>query len=218
MLSEWLAGTSVASFVRDHLQRQPFAHAGTARAALPLFDWNVLDRVLRSDPPPDALVVARGRTLDVPVPRDAAATRALFRDGLGLVVRRAERNDAGLAALASSFALDLPGKVTIQLFVTPANTQGFGWHYDFEDVFIVQTAGAKSYYFRPNTVDPDAPVGSQPDFTKYRGESSPMHNTRLVAGDWLYIPARWWHVALCEADSLSISLGVLPKLLIPSEP
>ncbi|HET6585018.1 MAG TPA: cupin domain-containing protein, partial [Nannocystaceae bacterium] len=176
-----------------------------------LFDWDVLDRVLRSEPRPDVLVVARGRTLDVPAPRDVDGTRALFREGLGLVVRRAERNDAGLAALAREFAVDLPGKVTIQLFVTPARTQGFGWHYDFEDVFIAQTAGAKSYYFRPNTVDRDAPVGSQPDFTRYTGETSPIHNARLLAADWLYIPARWWHVALCEDDALSISVGVLPQ-------
>jgi hypothetical protein len=30
----------------------------------------------------------------------------------------------------------------------------------------------------------------------------------LIAGDWLYVPARWWHVAKCVEDSLSISLGV----------
>ena len=78
-------------------------------------------------------------------------------------------------------------------------------------MFIAQTAGAKSYYFRPNTVDRDAPLGSQPDFTEYTRETSPMHNARLIAGDWLYIPARWWHVALCEEDALSISVGVLPK-------
>jgi len=212
MLAQWLAGTSVAAFVQDHLQRQPFAAAGTAISALPLFDWDVLDRVLGSDSPRDALIASGGRTLDVPIPRNVAAARALLREGLGFVVRRAERNDAGLAALARSFAGDLPGTVTIQLFVTPANTHGFGWHYDFEDVFIAQTLGAKSYYFRPNTVDPDAPFGSQPDFAKCKAESSPMHNARLIAGDWLYIPARWWHVALCEEDSLSISVGVLPRL------
>src|SRR5689334_20511766 len=104
MLAEWLAGTSVATFVRDHLQRQPFAAAGAAGSALPLFDWDALDRVLTSDPRPDALVVAKGRARDVPVPKDVDATRALFREGLGLVVRKAERNDAGLSALANAFA------------------------------------------------------------------------------------------------------------------
>jgi ribosomal protein L16 Arg81 hydroxylase len=31
---------------------------------------------------------------------------------------------------------------------------------------------------------------------------------RLFAGDWLYIPSRWWHMAKCIEDSLSISLGL----------
>jgi ribosomal protein L16 Arg81 hydroxylase len=30
----------------------------------------------------------------------------------------------------------------------------------------------------------------------------------LIGGDWLYIPARWWHGAKCIEDSLSISLGL----------
>jgi len=211
MLGEWLATTSVATFVQTHLHRHACAGAGTAGRALPLFDWDVLDRMLATEPRCDVLVVSGGRTLDVPVPRRLARVKALMRQGAGLVIRRAERNDAGLAALAEAFAEELPGKVTIQLFVTPAGTHGFGWHYDFEDVFIAQTAGAKEYYFRPNTVDPDAPLGSQPDFEQFRRETSPMATARLIAGDWLYIPARWWHVALCEEDSLSISVGVLPR-------
>ncbi len=37
-----------------------------------------------------------------------------------------------------------------------------------------------------------------------------MGTVRLCAGDWLYLPGRWWHVAKCVEDSLSISVGVLP--------
>lgn len=211
MLGEWLATSTVATFVQTHLHRNACAGAGTATRCLPLFDWDALDRVLGADPRCDALVVARGRTLDMPTPRRVARVKALMREGAGLVIRRAERNDAALAGLAAAFAEELAAEVTIQLFVTPAGTHGFGWHYDFEHVFIAQTAGAKNYYFRPNTVDPDAPLGSQPDFERFRDETSPMATARLIAGDWLYIPARWWHVALCEADSLSISVGVTPR-------
>jgi len=70
----------------------------------------------------------------------------------------------------------------------------------------------KDYYFRANTVDPASPVGSQPDFSLIRKERSPLATARLLPGDWLYIPARWWHVALPAEDSLSISLGVFPDL------
>jgi ribosomal protein L16 Arg81 hydroxylase len=77
--------------------------------------------------------------------------------GIGVVIRRAERNHPDLAALAAAFVRNLPGEVHLQLFVTPAGTNNFGWHYDVEDVFIVQTAGAKDCYFRENTVDRDRP-------------------------------------------------------------
>lgn len=210
MLSEWLRPTSVTDFARDHLGRAPFARPGTAAATTGAFTWEVLGRVLASPEEPDLIVVRKGRALDHAPPRSLDEARALLARGAGLVVRRAERQDAGLAGLARAFARDLPGETHVQLFVTPAGTHGFAWHYDFEEVFIVQTAGVKDYYFRENTVDLDTPRGAQPDFGAYRRENSPMGTARLIAGDWIYLPSRWWHVAKCVEDSLSISLGVFP--------
>lgn len=210
MLREWLAPGTLEDFARSHLRRLPEARPSSARAVTSLFTWETFGRVLGSDPAPDVLVVDAGRELAVAPPRDLATARGLFREGAGFVVRRAERHDPGLRALAESFAKDLPGEVHLQLFVTPAGRHGFAWHYDFEEVFIAQTAGVKDYYFRPNTVDLDTPLGAQPDFAAYRRETSPMGAARLGAGDWLYLPGRWWHVAKCVEDSLSISVGVLP--------
>lgn len=210
MLSEWLGPTPVTDFARDHLGRAPFARPGSAAAATGAFTWEVFGRVLASPGDPDVLVVSRGRALELPPPRGLDGAKAMMARGLGFVVRRAERQDDGLAALAAALARDLPGETHVQLFVTPAGTHGFGWHYDFEEVFIVQTAGAKDYYFRENTVDRETPRGARPDFGAYRRETTPMATTRLLASDWLYLPARWWHVAKCVEDSLSISLGVFP--------
>jgi 50S ribosomal protein L16 3-hydroxylase len=122
------------------------------------------------------------------------------------VIRRAERCDAGLAALAQGFAEDFAAPSHIQVFVTPADTHGFGWHFDAEHVFIAQTAGVKDYYFRRNTVSPEREA--RPDFTRFASERSPLATARLIAGDWLYLPARWWHMAKCAEASLSLSIGV----------
>jgi 50S ribosomal protein L16 3-hydroxylase len=100
--------------------------------------------------------------------------------------------------------------VHIQLFVTPAGTHSFGWHYDFEDVFIVQATGVKEYFLRDNTVERQRARGTCPDFERFRQEISPLATVRLLQRDWLYIPSRWWHVAKCIEDSLSISVGVFP--------
>jgi ribosomal protein L16 Arg81 hydroxylase len=178
--------------------------------AVPLLDWNKLGRVLASEPPPDVLVAADGRLVDVRSPRTLAAARELMGKGLGIVARNAERHDVELAALAHAFARDLPGQVQVQLYATPASTQTFGWHYDFEDVFIAQTAGEKDYYFRANTVTSEG-AEPRPDFGRVRSETSPLHASRLLPGDWLYIPSRWWHLVRSLEDALSISIGVVPS-------
>lgn len=208
MLQQWLSATPVAQFVGTHLHRQPYAQPDAARSAIERFGWETLDRVLRVEPEPDLIVIARGKPVDAPSPKSLAEVRALMRQGAGLVIRRAERLDPGLTELAVSFAQDLPGEVHLQLFVTPAGTHGFSWHYDFEDVFIAQTDGAKEYFFRENTVDLQTPREVQPDFTRIRSEVTPVGSAQLEPGDWLYLPRRWWHMAHCLRDSLSISVGV----------
>lgn len=212
MLKQWLTPLPVPAFVTEFLRKQPLAMPGTAKAAVPLFDWNVLDGILGRCPPADVLVVARGEVLNIPPPRSLAETRALMARGIGLVIKRGERHDPGLAGFVESLVQDLPGRVHVQLFVTPAGTHGFGWHYDHEDVFIAQTAGVKDYYFRDNTVDRDTPVDVQPDFTQFTRERSLLATARLIPGDFLYLPSRWWHMAKCLDDSLSISAGMFPAL------
>jgi ribosomal protein L16 Arg81 hydroxylase len=178
--------------------------------ALPVLRWETLGRVLGAEPPLDVLTVAGGQLVDAPVPRDLGEARAFMRLGVSVVVRASERHDAGLAALAGDLARVLPGEVHVQLYATPAGTNSYGWHYDFEDVFIAQTAGIKDYYFRDNTVARHTRLGERLDFSVFRAEKSPIFAARLEPGDFLYIPARWWHLVKCVEDALSISVGVMP--------
>ena len=210
MLSAWLEPIPVDAFVRRQVGKAPFAMAGAAAGTVPVFGWDTLQRVLQGDRP-DVLVVARGKLVDAPVPKTLDAVRALLATGVGLVIRRGERHDPGLAALAEAFARDVGGEAHIQLFVTHGGTHGFDWHYDFEEVFIAQTLGVKEYFFRDNTVDRATPVGTNPNFGLVAKETTPISTARLAAGDWVYIPARWWHVASCVEDALSISVGVLRR-------
>ncbi len=206
MLSDWLGPVTLEQFRTTSLGRAPLAQPGTALGAIDLLDWNVLDRVLASGP--DALVVERGQLLELPPPRSAVDLRAYFRIGVGLCLRRTERHDQGLRRVADAFERDV-GAAQVQLFATPAATHGFGWHYDDEDVFIAHTAGRKDYYFRANTVSPEP--ASPAAFTRFPNETATLCTATLVAGDFLYIPARWWHMAICHEDSLSISVGVFPR-------
>jgi 50S ribosomal protein L16 3-hydroxylase len=210
LLEEWLNPMKVSAFARDYLRTQPYASPASASRAMAIFGWDTLDLLLTRNPP-DVLVVARGKLLELPAPRNLSEALDLLTRGVGLVVRRAEKLDPGVAGLAASVTQHIPGEVHVQLIVTPAGSYGFGWHYDDEDVFIVQTQGAKDYFFRDNTVERERPPVTAPDFSRFGNEVSPLGTARLLAGDWLYIPARWWHAAKCIEDSLSISLGIFPE-------
>ncbi len=210
MLQRWLGETTLARFEALHLGRRPLARPSSAGEAARALSWPSLERLLRR-PRLDALVIRSGAELRSPRPRTLGELRRVLAAGAGLVVRRAEQHDAALAVLAGDLARDLPGSVHVQLFVTAARTRGFGWHYDAEEVFIVQCDGEKDYYFRRNTIDPGPVPGAQPDFGRVRDETTPVMTCTLVPGDWLYLPRGWWHVARARSESLSISLGVLPE-------
>jgi 50S ribosomal protein L16 3-hydroxylase len=211
VLLDWLAPMDLATFCARHLKREPLASPGAAHSALPLLQWDTIARVLRSDRPLDLVTVKGGRLVDAAVPRSIADVDALMGRGVSVVIRGSEQHDAGLAAIAAAFAEALSAEVHVQLYATPAATNSFGWHYDFEDVFIAQTAGIKDYYFRDNTVARQTRLGETLDFEVVRQETSPLYTARLLPADWLYIPARWWHLVKCVESSLSISVGAMSR-------
>jgi 50S ribosomal protein L16 3-hydroxylase len=214
-LATWIAPQELDVFMKQHLGREPMAAAGRASAHASACTWDVLDEMLRALPrADDLLVVAGGHNLELPAPRNLPELRTMLQGGVGVAMRSAEAYSPHVRALCGELAVEVPGQQRVIAFATAANTHGFGWHYDAEDVFIVQTAGDKEYLFRRNTqVDvTSATLRAQPDFTLHRKEVSPLMSCRLIAGDWLYLPRGYWHVAHAHADSLSLSIGIFPEL------
>jgi ribosomal protein L16 Arg81 hydroxylase len=206
----WVIDLATSILATDHRRRAPFAHAGVP-PAIP-FSWAHLGDVLASEP--DALVVKDGRLLTASAPRSTAALRALLDEGAGVVVRRAENHDADIAALCRAIAAAVRRQVTVQLFATAAGTHGFGWHYDAEEVFILQYEGEKEYLLRQNTVSPEARAPLPRDLG-FERETSPVIRCRVPASGMLHVPRGMWHMAHCLADALSISIGIGNALAAP---
>jgi ribosomal protein L16 Arg81 hydroxylase len=209
MLATWVESIARPRFFATHWGRRPFACPSDAAACVAALQWDALDRVLAANDA-DVLTLVAGHRCDGATPRCAVDVRRLMRRGISTVVRGAERHDVAIATIAASFASIFPGEVHVQLCATPAGTRGNGWHYDFADAFIAQTLGARDHYFRDNTVARDTRLGDRLDFGCVRDEPSQLMAARLLAGDWLYLPRRWWHLVECVADSLSLSVGVMP--------
>jgi ribosomal protein L16 Arg81 hydroxylase len=135
--------------------------------------------------------------------------------GYTVGIRHAERHDPSLAALAEDFRQAFAAPIDVHLYCTPANHRGFGWHYDAEEVFILQLRGVKHWSLRKNTVNPWPLVETLPQDMRYEREIMPLMRCTLSAGDWLYIPGGYWHKTEAGSEeSVSLSVGVLASSAI----
>ena len=73
-------------------------------------------------------------------------------------MRYTERSSAKVEALAEAFAA-FHAPVDIQVYLTPDQQQAFGWHYDLEEVFIIQVQGCKEYTSAPKHSESVACLG-----------------------------------------------------------
>lgn len=210
-LQQLLGDIPKARFVADVFHRQPFAQPRTASSLCDIVTWGVLDSMLR-DEDADVMVVKKGRQCPDAAARSEADARALLSRGHTVLIRHAERHDARLAELAASFADDFRAAVDVHVYLTAPGEHGFSWHYDAEDVFIIQASGKKEYSLRKNTVHPWPLVETIPRDMQYEREVMPLLRTLLAPGDWLYIPNGYWHRAQAvegAEPSISVALGVL---------
>lgn len=213
-IQTWLGELPKQQFVADYYHKLPFSRAGAAQAACPLGSWGVLDELLRSEAA-DVLVVERGRRRS-DGPRSADAARRLVDEGCTVLIRHAERHHEPLAKLAAAFHVDFAAPVNVHVYVTGGGQFGFGWHYDAEDVFIVQTQGRKQYALRKNTVNPWPLEETLPEDMRYERELMPLMKCLLSPGDWLYIPGGYWHMAeaVGEEPSISLAVGVMSRTAV----
>ena len=207
VLAKLLGSVSQAAFMQEHFLRLPFALVAGCSHLAACGDWPVVEHVL-SSPEADVIVGSAEQQFEGKTPTSLEEARHLLSQGLTVGIRHAEKHDVSLAELARAFATDFLAPIDIHLYCTPAGKPGFGWHYDAEDVFVLQTRGKKEWWLRKNTVNPWPLVETLPRDMKYEREIMPAMRCLLAAGDWLYIPAGYWHRTECQEESISLSVGI----------
>ena len=205
VLARLLGDFPPARFLEEFYFRLPYSRPGGAAGVAPGIGWDRV-RALVDAPGADLLLSRRGKLSPGAGYKEA---RRRYGEGHTITLRSAEKLDPDLARLAEEFRADFRAPVNIHLYCTPAGEHGFGWHYDVEDVFVLQSEGAKVYSLRKNTVNPWPVLDTMPRDLGYEREGSPVFTCRLEAGDWLYIPAGWWHIAHTESESKSLAVGLM---------
>ena len=212
MLREIFGEEPFARFLKESYLKIPLSVPDAAKPFATVLDWEDFYELVPKIPGQDVLVVKNGKLSADIIPRTSHEAKELQQTGFSIVLRHTEQFASRLAQLAHDVQQELQGEVVIQLYATPAGYHSFGWHYDAEEVFIIQASGRKDYFLRSNTINPHPRLETMPKDMQYEKETSPFAATNLIGGDFLYIPGGWWHMAKAIEDSLSISIGILPKL------
>ena len=207
-ISELLRGVTLSEFLEQHFLRLPFSTPGGCEHLRSVATWETIDKIL-AQPEADVIVGRGGEQYVGERPTSAAGAQALLDNGYTLGIRHADLCDEQLAELAIGFCEEFAAPIDIHVYATPAGREGFGWHYDAEDVFVLQCQGSKTWELRKNTVNPWPLVETLPSNMRHEREIMPVMRCSLAAGDWLYIPAGYWHRTRAGEESISLSIGVL---------
>lgn len=98
--------------------------------------------------------------------------------------------------------------VGTNIYLTPANSQGFAAHYDDIEAFILQIEGRKHWkVYEPKTEDEKLPRYSSRDFTKHE-ISAPSFEFVLNPGDLLYLPRGFVHQCFSDPEQHSLHITV----------
>jgi 50S ribosomal protein L16 3-hydroxylase len=214
ILKALLGETSLDTFLSKNFTRMPFSMPDRAKPLESYLDWSVVQKVLESKKAILRVVKDGNVTIDSEQMGFEEAMN-YYHQGNTLVLRYAEKGHSLLKSLADDFAASFRTEVDIQLYCTPEGHNAFGWHYDIEEVFVIQTKGSKEYTIRPNTVHPRPLLSSVPKNMEYEKETGEqVLKVMMQAGDWLYIPSGWWHVAKTQSESMHISVGLMPRSAI----
>ena len=183
-------------------------------------DELVADRALRT---PFFRTVSEGGGLPTPVRTVTAGARrigdlvdgdglaAQYADGATLVLQSLHRMHPPVARFCRDLAAELGHATQCNAYLTPGGEhQGFDYHHDTHDVFVLQVSGKKRWIVYEPVLR--LPLSTQPQAGGHLVPEGavPLLDVELEAGDALYLPRGYVHAALTtDTSSVHRTVGVL---------
>jgi ribosomal protein L16 Arg81 hydroxylase len=215
-----IAPLALDAFLADHWEKSWLRLQGTADRFADLLSWDELSAILentRLGPPHirlsmDGLAIAPERYVYTPpgagnVPRvDPGRLVALLAEGATLVLHGVEDTVPKVRALSDSFRDALQARNHVNLYASWRSQNGLDLHWDAHEVIVLQLHGRKRWQIFGPTQDYPLDAGAPPKPT-----GAAMWDGLLNAGDVLYLPRGWWHVAHpVNEPSMHLTFGIAP--------
>lgn len=135
---------------------------------------------------------------------DNDTLRELIKRGASVVLNDIDSMTAGLKSLRNSISGYTGGRVESNLYFSQPNHQAFTVHFDVHDVFAFQIAGEKRWkiYQQRHQYPINHPAFLSGDVAMHEREKGAVTmDFTMQQGDFLYIPAGYYHQALCTEQS-----------------
>ena len=147
--------------------------------------------------------------------------------GAGATIRiyRLERHLSPVWTLAAELERQLSADVSVNLYLTPPDSQGFRMHRDLHDVLVLQVEGSKRWqvWEPPQELPVERPVRAHrklferpfpldgAEGPEMKPDPGTMREVELRAGDLLYLPRGFPHAAAAGGEgSLHLTVGLTP--------
>jgi ribosomal protein L16 Arg81 hydroxylase len=215
---DWtIAPTEPAAFFESHFEKKPLiVRRGDPDYYRTLLSFDEIDRV----------ICTMGLSVpEISVTRaDAAITAAdyayesghidpvrvnqLFADGGTVILSGLHERLPRLAQFCRALEATMSARVQTNIYMTPADSQGFRPHYDNHDVIVLQVEGSKEWRLYDTPVAlPLQSQGFDPHNVEIGAETDRFV---LEPGDMVYIPRGLAHDAVAtDRTSLHITTGLM---------
>ena len=158
---------------------------------------------------PTRTVTAGNRRIADVVDGDGLATQ--YADGATLVLQSLHRMHPPVARFCRELAAELGHATQCNAYVTPGGQhQGFDFHHDTHDVFVMQVSGRKRWIVHEPVLH--LPLASQAEAGAplVAEAADPLLDIELETGDALYLPRGYVHAAVTtDEHSVHLTVGVL---------
>ncbi len=212
-----LGTISEEEFFRDYFEKKPLVirrknpqHYGD------LLSIKALDHVLTTKVIQHPKCVIANASKEVKAPEytyesgliDVARLYQQFEAGGTIVFNNLEEMWPPLMDFTRGMERDVSMRFQCNIYMTPANAQGFPTHYDSHDVFVMQVHGTKHWLVYDTPIE--LPLKGQ-RFDRERDKPGEVTaEFDLEPGDMLYLPRGMMHDAQTrQGETLHITLGLL---------
>jgi lysine-specific demethylase/histidyl-hydroxylase NO66 len=192
--ADLLSADDVDELVADRALREPFFRVVKDAAGVP--------GTTR------AVTAGSRRVADV---ADADAVTREHLAGATLVLNSLHRNHPPVVRFCRALAEELGHQVQANAYVTPAgDAQGFAFHHDTHDVFVLQVSGHKHWQVHAPLVELPLPSQPRAGAGLVGADAVPLLDVVLEPGDSLYLPRGYVHAAATtDEHSVHLTIGVL---------